>query len=58
MNAGRTMYAKICDAHTVRELSDDGHILLYIDQRRPSPRCGRAVAACGARMHRSPSSTT
>jgi 3-isopropylmalate/(R)-2-methylmalate dehydratase large subunit len=26
------MYAKICEAHTVRVLSDEGHVLLYVDQ--------------------------
>jgi 3-isopropylmalate/(R)-2-methylmalate dehydratase large subunit len=29
---GRTLYEKICDAHTVRRLDDRGHILLYIDR--------------------------
>jgi 3-isopropylmalate/(R)-2-methylmalate dehydratase large subunit len=32
MTAGRTLYEKICAAHTVRELDDNGHILLYVDR--------------------------
>jgi 3-isopropylmalate/(R)-2-methylmalate dehydratase large subunit len=32
MTAGRTLYEKICAAHTVRELDDKGHILLYVDR--------------------------
>ena len=56
MNAGRTMYAKICDAHTVRELSDDGHILLYIDQHflneYTSPQAFTALRESGRRVWR------
>ena len=32
MSAGRTLYEKICAAHTVRRLDDMGHILLYVDR--------------------------
>ena len=32
MTAERTLYEKICAAHTVRELDDKGHILLYVDR--------------------------
>ena len=32
MTAHRTLYEKICAAHTVRELDDKGHILLYVDR--------------------------
>jgi len=32
MTAGRTLYEKICAAHTVRKLDDKGHLLLYVDR--------------------------
>jgi 3-isopropylmalate/(R)-2-methylmalate dehydratase large subunit len=32
MSAGRTLYEKLCAAHTVRELDDNGHVLLYVDR--------------------------
>jgi len=32
MTAARTLYEKICAAHTVRKLDDKGHILLYVDR--------------------------
>lgn len=32
MNPGYTLYDKLVDAHTVRRLSDDGQVLLYIDR--------------------------
>ena len=38
MIPGRTMYAKICEAHTVRVLSGEGHILLYVDQLKLTPK--------------------
>ncbi len=33
MNSPRTLYDKHIDSHTVSELDDDGHVLLYIDRQ-------------------------
>jgi 3-isopropylmalate/(R)-2-methylmalate dehydratase large subunit len=56
MNVGRTMYAKICDAHTVRVLSDQGHLLLYVDQHflneYTSPQAFTVLRESGRGVHR------
>jgi 3-isopropylmalate/(R)-2-methylmalate dehydratase large subunit len=56
MGSGRTMYAKICDAHTVRPLSDEGHVLLYVDQHflneYTSPQAFTAMRERGRRVWR------
>jgi 3-isopropylmalate/(R)-2-methylmalate dehydratase large subunit len=56
MNAARTLYAKILDAHTVRKLSEHGHLLLYIDQHflneYTSPQAFTALREGGRRVWR------
>ena len=33
MKTPKTLYDKLIDSHTVRELDDEGHVLLYIDRQ-------------------------
>ena len=56
MSAGRTLYDKICAAHTVRRLDDKGHVLLYVDRHflneYTSPQAFSALREGGHRVWR------
>ena len=54
--AGRTLYQRIVDRHTVRPLGDDGQVLLYIDRQvlneYTSPQAFAALHAAGRGVRR------
>ena len=54
--AGRTLYQRIVDSHTVRPLGDDGQVLLYIDRQvlneYTSPQAFAALHAAGRGVRR------
>jgi 3-isopropylmalate/(R)-2-methylmalate dehydratase large subunit len=56
MIGGKTLYDKIVDAHTVRELDDAGRVLLYIDRtilnEYTSPQAFSGLRAAGRRVWR------
>jgi 3-isopropylmalate/(R)-2-methylmalate dehydratase large subunit len=60
VTAGRTLYRRIVDAHTVRALGDKGQVLLYVDRQvlneYTSPQAFAALHAAGRTVWR-PKST-
>ena len=56
MKTPKTLYDKLIDSHTVRELDDEGHVLLYIDRQvlneYTSPQAFSGLREAGRRVRR------
>ena len=56
MKTPKTLYDKLIDPHTVRELDDEGHVLLYIDRQvlneYTSPQAFSGLREAGRRARR------
>ena len=58
MQNSKTLYDKLIDSHTVRELDDEGHVLLYIDRQvlneYTSPQAFSGLREAGRAHRRTP----